>query len=163
MVTTYVALEPNTLMHVELRQIAATNGFSEEAANLVVLSCGAEDTETIASAVGRESVDAIVSILTICTIPRPRESLQRLFREILRPGGVFVFYEHVLSPRPDVAWWQRFWAPLWSLVFDGCRMDRPSYVWIEQMGIWQEGNTWQKEGEPEEHLFPHRIGRYVKV
>lgn len=76
-----------------------------------------------------------------------------------------LFYEHVLSEKKDVVWWQRFWTPLWGIVFDGCRLDRPSHKWIEDVGGWMqgEGGIWGKEGETEEHLFWHRVGRLVKT
>lgn len=83
-----------------------------------------------------------------------------------------LFYEHVLSPREDVAWWQRFWAPLWSVPFDGCRLDRPSHLFAERMmatassgdqvSMWSRQELWGKDGEPEENLFWHRVGRFVK-
>lgn len=74
-----------------------------------------------------------------------------------------------MSPLKDVAWWQRFWAPLWALGFDGCRIDRPTHLYVEEIrghdggSAWKEGDVWGKEGEPLEHLFWHRVGRYVKA
>lgn len=83
-----------------------------------------------------------------------------------------MFYEHVLSPKKEVEWWQRLWAPLWSVVFDGCRLDRPTHLLVERMGVvgnvvkgeevWQEGNVWGIEGE-EDNLFWHQVGRFVKA
>ena len=92
----------------------------------------------------------------------PQQTLDALVKEVLKPGGTLLFYEHVLSPREDVAWWQRFWAPLWVHIMDGCRIDRPTHVWIEKMDVWAEGRVWGKADEPEEHLFWHRVGRFVK-
>ena len=73
-----------------------------------------------------------------------------------------MFYEHVLSHRDDVAWWQRFWTPIWKVAFDGCRLDRPTDIWVQKMDVWKEASVWGKEGEEEEHLFWHRVGRFVK-
>ncbi|KAL1942231.1 hypothetical protein VTO73DRAFT_6295 [Trametes versicolor] len=162
-VTKYVALEPNQLMHDELRALAATKGFTEAAGNLLLLPYGAEETSLITSALGgARSVDTLVFILTICSIPEPERTLTGLVRDVLKPGGSLLFYEHVLSPRADVAWWQRFWTPLWKRAFDGCCLDRPTHVWVEKMDAWKEGSVWGKEGEEEEHLFWHRVGRFVK-
>ncbi|KAF8968519.1 S-adenosyl-L-methionine-dependent methyltransferase [Flammula alnicola] len=182
-VSRYIALEPNALMHPQIRAQANAAGFHEADGTLIILACGAEDTKSILSALAlalpaAESsptvppVDTLVSILTLCTIPEPQRTISNLVRDVLKPGGQFLMYEHVLSQREDVAWWQRFWAPLWSLGFDGCRMDRPSDVWVtelkveseggEKQSAWRESRTWLKEGEEEENLFFHSVGRFVK-
>ncbi|OJT06774.1 Methyltransferase-like protein 7B [Trametes pubescens] len=162
----YVALEPNQLMHDELRALAATKGFTEAAGNLLLLPYGAEDTALITSALGgAHSADTLVCITTICSVPEPERTLAALVRDVLKPGGALLFYEHVLSPRADVAWWQRFWTPVWRRAFDGCCLDRPTHVWVERMpGVWKEGRVWgnEGEGEEEEQLFWHRVGHFVK-
>ncbi|KAG6808784.1 hypothetical protein H0H92_002910 [Tricholoma furcatifolium] len=173
-VSKYIALEPNTLMHPHIRAIANSAGFVESDGSLAILSCGAEDTSTIISQMGGKPypVDTIISILTLCSIPSPEQTLHALIRDVLKPGGKLLFYEHVLSPRPDVAWWQRFWTPIWRIPFDGCRLDRPTHQFAERMttttrngemvSMWDSYELWGKDGEPEEHLFWHRVGCFVK-
>ncbi|KAI0776933.1 S-adenosyl-L-methionine-dependent methyltransferase [Trametes elegans] len=162
-VTKYVALEPNQLMHAEIRALAEAKGYSEAAGSLLLLPYGAEEIGLIVSALGgARTVDTLISVLTICSIPDPERALDTLVRETLKPGGTFLMYEHVLSPRPDVAWWQRFWTPVWEKAFDGCRLDRPTHLWVERMDVWAEKAMWTKDGEEEEHLFWHQIGRFVK-
>ncbi len=175
-VSKYVALEPNTLMHGEIRTLANRVGYTETDGTLVILSCGAENVASILATLAPDSqsppVDTLISILTMCSLPDPEPALKRLVRDVLKPGGTLLFYEHVLSPRPDVAWWQRFWSPIWQIPFDGCRLDRPTHVWIDEMrtaiadgtniSVWSDKQLWGKEGEPEEHLFWHRVGKYVK-
>jgi len=154
-------------MHTELRRVASAAGYSEDAGTLLILSCGAEDISTILSSLptSHPPVDTLISILTICSIPSPQATIFALITEVLKPGGQVLFYEHVLSDRKDVAWWQRFWTPLWGIVFDGCRLDLPTHQWIEDVGGWveNEGGVWGKEGESEESLFWHRVGRFVKT
>ncbi|KAJ8591981.1 hypothetical protein M405DRAFT_813450 [Rhizopogon salebrosus TDB-379] len=166
-VTKYVAVEPNVLMHTELRHVASAAGYSEDAGTLLILPCGAEDISTILSSLPapHPPVDTLISVLTICSIPSPQSTVCTLINEALKPGGQVLFYEHVLSDREDVAWWQRLWAPIWSIAFGGCRLDRPTHRWIEDVGGWvkDEGGVGGKEGEPEESLFWHRVGRLVKV
>ncbi|KAI0808181.1 hypothetical protein C8Q74DRAFT_1189721 [Fomes fomentarius] len=162
-VTKYVALEPNTLMHSEIRILAATKGFTQDAGTLLILPYGAEELSLVLSALGgAHTVDTLISILTLCTIPDPERTLTALVEHVLTPGGTFMFYEHVLSPRDDVAWWQRFWTPMWKHALDGCRLDRPTHVWVGKMDAWKEGSVWGKPDEPEEHLFWHRVGRFIK-
>jgi hypothetical protein len=83
-------------------------------------------------------------------------------------------FEHVLNPREDVQWWQRVWAPIWAVLFDGCRMDRDTDVILKSLELesgndnniqenaWKEWKTWGKEGESEECLFWHCSGRFIK-
>ena len=104
--------------------------------------------------VGPEAAGSVVDDLV--------DGLGALVEDVLKPGGTLLMYEHVLSHHEDVAWWQRFWTPMWSRGCDGCRLDRPSHLWIERMDGWAEGKVWGLEDEPEEHLFWHRIGRFVK-
>jgi hypothetical protein len=159
-------------MHPLLRSAANAAGFNEVDGNLLILACGAEDTETIVSAVGNgglTTVDTLVSILTLCSVPSPQATASSLVRDVLRPGGQLLFYEHVLSHRTDIAWWQRFWAPVWEVATDGCRIDRPSHLWFEQVSteegvsVWKEKNMWKKESEDEETLFGHQVGKFIRT
>jgi len=173
-VTKYLALEPNPRMYPHIRASAAGTGFSEEDGSLVILSCGAEDVSSILEALGatQPPVDTIISVLTLCSVPSPERTIRNLVRDVLKPGGQFLFYEHVLSPREDVAWWQRAWSPIWSIPFDGCRLDRPIHSWVDGMAIaedngveasaWSERRLWGKEGESDENLWWHQVGKFVK-
>ncbi|PFH49526.1 hypothetical protein AMATHDRAFT_62979 [Amanita thiersii Skay4041] len=166
-VTRYIALEPNTLMHPQIRENANKAGYTESDGTLLVLACGAQDTEEILSAIGTQ-VDTLISVLTLCSIPEPQKTISSMANNLLKSGGQFLFYEHVLSHRRDVARWQRIWAPFWQIVFDGCRLDRPSHLWVEEViredgeSVWNDRRVWGKEEEDEENLFWHRTGRYVK-
>lgn len=171
-VTKYIALEPNTHMHARLRSAANAAGFREAEGTLLILSCGAEDAETIVSAVGnggQTTVDTLISILSLCSVPSPENTVSSLVREVLKPGGQWLFYEHVLNPRSDVAWWQRFWGPVWSMAMDGCRLDRPTHLWLRNLStdegksVWKEMNLWAKEGQDEETLFWHQSGKLIKT
>jgi hypothetical protein len=173
-VTKYLALEPNILMYPHIRTSAMDAGFSEEDGTLVILSCGAEDVSSILEVLGatQPPVDTIVSVMTLCSVPSPKRTIRNLVRDVLKPGGQLLFYEHVLSPREDVAWWQRVWAPIWAIPFDGCRLDRPVHSWIDgvtlaeddgvETSAWSERRLWGKEGEIEENLWWHQVGKFVK-
>ena len=163
-VTKYVALEPNSGMHSEIRRIATAAGFSEEAGTLQILPYGAEDIALLNSALGGpQMVDTIVAFLSLCGVPEPQATIKALSEQVLKPGGQFLFYEHVLSRREDVAWWQRLWTPLWRKAFDGCCLDRPTDIWLENLGIWQSKDIWDQAGESEEHLWWHRSGKLIKM
>ncbi|KAJ7902824.1 S-adenosyl-L-methionine-dependent methyltransferase [Mycena olivaceomarginata] len=165
-VTKYIALEPNPHMHSHIREKAHAAGFSEADGSLLILSCGAEATASILSSVDAK-VDTIMSILTLCTVPAPQATLLSLVQDILVPGGEFLFYEHILSHRADVAWWQNFWTPVWVQVFDGCNLNRPTNLWVRDLvddsgeSVWAEGKCFDIDW-PEEHLFWRKMGRFVK-
>ncbi|PPQ85970.1 hypothetical protein CVT25_001669 [Psilocybe cyanescens] len=183
-VTRYVALEPNALMHDRIRSQANEAGFHESDGTLVILSCGVEEPLKILSNLSISSssskqaakltsaplVDTIVSVLTLCSVPEPQKSATRLVQDVLKSGGQLLIYEHVLSTREDIQWWQRFWAPVWACAFDGCRIDRPTDVWVSEIkdredkekSIWRELDLEKKEAETEETLFGHSVGRFVK-
>ncbi|KAH6899514.1 S-adenosyl-L-methionine-dependent methyltransferase [Coprinopsis sp. MPI-PUGE-AT-0042] len=132
-VTKYVAVEPNTRMHSYIRAEAHLYNFHESDGTLVILSCGAEDSLAILSSLSNTQVDTIISVLVLCSIPSPAAAIKSLVRDVLKSGGQFLFYEHVLSHREDVAWWQKFWTPLWSRAFDGCCLDRASHLIIQDL------------------------------
>jgi hypothetical protein len=170
-VTKYVALEPNTNMHDHIRLTGTEEGFSEAGGTLLILPYGIEKTSSILSALHNHRVDTITAMLVLCSVPDPQRTVTNLILDVLKPGGAFLFYEHVLSPRKDVARWQHFWAPLWSLMLDGCRIDRPSHLYVDQVlgvdgeSVWKEREVGGIEGESEAalHLFEHRYGRFIKV
>lgn len=161
-VTKYIALEPNDLMHPFIRDLGQLNGFRESDGTLLILSCTADE---LLSAHSSLQVDTLVSILTLCTIPNAQTTVTNVVTQLLKPHtGQFLYYEHVLSPRSDVAWWQKFWSPIWSLFLDGCRLDKPTHLWVERMGLWDEEKSrrWGLKDEPEDHPFWHQIGRYIR-
>lgn len=70
-----------------------------------------------------DSVDAVVSAYTMCTIPDLDSALAE-FRRVLRPGGALHFVEHSLSPDLKIAARQRRLQPLWGRLAGGCHLDR---------------------------------------
>lgn len=156
-------------MHPFIRAEANLYNLHESDGTLVILSCGAEDALPILSALSNTQVDTIISILVLCSIPSPEGVIKTLVRDVLKPGGQYLFYEDVLSHREDVAWWQRFWTPLWSRFFDGCSLDRASHLIIRDLkdqehgeNVWREGELWNKPEEIEENVFWHQVGKFVK-
>lgn len=154
-------------MHAEIRNKAGVAGFSEEDGTLLLLAAGAEQLAAILKRVQPHSVDTFISINSLCSLPdtpHPAVALEALFDTLLAPGGQFLFHEHVLSPIPSVARWQNFWTPVWSRLVDGCRLNRPTHLWIKEMQLWKEGGVWATSDDKEfgEELFWRQTGRFIK-
>jgi SAM-dependent methyltransferase len=69
------------------------------------------------------SVDTVVSTLVLCTVPNPHQALAEVAR-VLRPGGSFLFAEHVRSASPRAARWQDRVNTPWSWYACGCQCNR---------------------------------------
>ena len=69
------------------------------------------------------SFDSVVTTLVLCMV-RDHKKVVREARRVLRPGGAFFFYEHVVSPRPRGRWWQNKLNPTWKLLTTGCNLNR---------------------------------------
>src|ERR1700687_458292 len=67
--------------------------------------------------------DCAVSTFTLCSIGNVGQALSEVYR-VLKPGGLFLFLEHGLSPEPTVQTWQRRLNWLEMRLADGCHLDR---------------------------------------
>jgi ubiquinone/menaquinone biosynthesis C-methylase UbiE len=71
-----------------------------------------------------EAIDTVVSTWTLCTVEDPDRTLAEVAR-VLRPGGRFLFLEHVRSEDSRrEARWQDCATPLARLAIRGCRPNR---------------------------------------
>lgn len=81
------------------------------------------------------SVDAVLCTIVLCSVRDQAAAIAEV-RRVLRPGGRFVFFEHVAAP-PGTASCraQRVWAPL-SRVFDhGCDPARRTWESLRAGGL----------------------------
>ena len=69
------------------------------------------------------SFDSVVTTLVLCMVDDLDQVLAQVAR-VLRPGGEFLFYEHVVSPRIRGRRWQERLNPVWKLLTTGCNLDR---------------------------------------
>lgn len=77
------------------------------------------------------SVDTVVSTLVLCTVDSPSDSLTEIAR-VLKPGGKFLFIEHVLSDDRRLAKWQNRLNRLWNKFGAGCNCNRRTLDRIEK-------------------------------
>ena len=91
------------------------------------------DVETLPFA--DDSFDAVVATLLLCSVASPARALAEI-RRVLRPGGAFVFLEHVGAPAgtPRRAWQGRI-EPLWKHVAGNCHLTRQTGDAIAASGL----------------------------
>ncbi len=80
------------------------------------------------------SFDSVVTTLVLCMV-RDADAVVREARRALKPGGSFLFYEHVVSPRRRGRWWQQTLNPAWRCLTTGCNLDRDLTASIEGAGF----------------------------
>ena len=80
------------------------------------------------------SIDTVVATFVLCTIPDAAAAAREMAR-VLRPNGQLLVLEHVRSPRPAVARWQRRLDPLWCRLAAGCHVDRPTAAVLAGAGF----------------------------
>jgi ubiquinone/menaquinone biosynthesis C-methylase UbiE len=81
------------------------------------------------------SVDAVISTIVLCSV-RDQDRVLAEVRRVLRPGGAFVFCEHVAAPSGTWARrWQRGMTPLCRRFDAGCDPSRETWRAIERAGF----------------------------
>jgi SAM-dependent methyltransferase len=121
----WVGVEPNPYSHARLRAEAMRLGLDAE------IRLGTAEQLPFPDL----TADAVVGTLVLCSV-RDQAAALREIRRVLRPGGRFVFMEHVLAPprtRRRLA--QRLVAPLFPLLADGCHPDRDTARAIREAGF----------------------------
>lgn len=80
------------------------------------------------------SFDTVALTLVLCTAPDPAAVVREVER-VLKPGGRFLFIEHVRSEDPKLARWQDRLHTPWTYFGDGCHCNRPTLDTIEASGM----------------------------
>jgi SAM-dependent methyltransferase len=81
------------------------------------------------------SADAVVGTLVLCSVTDVAAVLREI-RRVLKPGGRYLFIEHVAAPEGTLRRWLQRWAkPLWRVIGDGCRPDQDTLSMIRSAGF----------------------------
>jgi SAM-dependent methyltransferase len=123
--STLIAVEPNPAMHRRLRIAAERHDV-----RLDVRPVSAEDTD-----LPDASADVVISSLVLCSVADPARVLAEV-RRVLRPGGRFVFVEHVAAPAGTaLRRLQRWVRRPWAWCFEGCSCERDLASLIRSAGF----------------------------
>ncbi|HVP62373.1 MAG TPA: class I SAM-dependent methyltransferase [Myxococcaceae bacterium] len=81
------------------------------------------------------SFDTVVATLVLCSVQDPRRVLSEIHR-LLRPGGTFLFLEHVAAPAGT---WTRHaqgaLEPVWKRIAANCHLTRETGPLLEAAGF----------------------------
>lgn len=107
-----------------------------------------------------ESIDHVVGTLVLCSVHDQDRALREI-RRVLKPGGHFVFVEHVAAPDgTPLHRLQNLITPAWRLVSDGCRPNLRTWEAIPRSGFHiAEIERFQISAGP---FGPHIAGYAVK-
>jgi len=119
-ITRLVCTEPDDAMS---RQLQARSDEAPLAIEIVAASAEQLPFEDA-------SFDCVTGTLVLCEASSPPAALAEIAR-VLRPGGHYLFLEHVRSSDPDHAKMQDRWAPAWRFVAGGCNCNRNTLATIE--------------------------------
>ena len=121
----WIGLEPSPAAHRKLATIAAAHGYHRP-----VVASVAERIPLPAV-----SVDAVAATMVLCSAADQAMVLAQV-RHVLRPGGQFVFFEHVAAPRGTASrGLQRCCAPLSRRLTAGCDPARETWRAIAAAGF----------------------------
>ena len=121
-------IEPDPHMIRRLRRTIRKQGRKQGRQAAIVQRYG----ESLPFADG--SFDAVVTTLTLCMV-RDADAVIQETRRVLKPGGNYFFYEHVVSPRSRGRWWQHKLNPAWKCLTTGCNLDRDLTASIRSAGF----------------------------
>ena len=117
-IRSYIGIEPNT--HMEPYFNNAVNQWKVPFETRL-LNYSATDMQEVQS----NSIDTVIMTLVFCSIPDPLpHQVIREVHRILKPGGKFLFFEHISAnyeTQPFTYGFQRTIEPLWAIIGDGCR------------------------------------------
>lgn len=123
--TRVIAIEPARQMHRALEREAEHRGIELEIRATPAERMDLDDA----------SVDAVVSTLVLCSVSDPREVLGEV-RRVLRPGGRFVFIEHVAGdPGTRLHRLQGWLRRPWAWMCEGCQLRRNTGAIIRAAGF----------------------------
>jgi ubiquinone/menaquinone biosynthesis C-methylase UbiE len=103
------------------------------------------------------SFDTVTGALMLCSVPDQHAAFSEI-RRVLKPGGEFLFFEHVRSHDPRRARWQdRFERP-WKTIAAGCHPNRDTVAELQDAGFTVEIRAEGEFAPAPPFLKPYVVG-----
>lgn len=80
------------------------------------------------------SFDTVVTTLVLCMV-KDMDGVLSEIRRVIKPGGTFLFYEHVIAQSQHTRVLQNILNPLWKLTTTGCHLNRDILSSISSVGF----------------------------
>lgn len=103
--------------------------------------------------------DTVVATLTLCSVRSPEAALQEI-RRVLKPGGQFLFLEHVAAEVGSALHRRQCrWAPVFGMLA-GCRPNQDTTDLVARAGF--SSIEFERLSLPLPIVSPHVAGRAIK-
>ena len=123
--TQLLAIEPNPAMYSRLLANAARLGIKLE-----IRGIRGEELDLASG-----SVDVVVGTLVLCTVGDPERVVSEVYR-ILRPGGRYIFLEHIAAPEGTrLSTFQNLLHKPWHWLSEGCNLNRNTHSILWSAGF----------------------------
>lgn len=162
-VETIYAIDPNPYFTDVIAAKVKKNGLEGK---YELLACGIEDSEILRSeGITEGSLDTVLSIQTLCAVKDAKSVMKELWK-LLRPGGSFVFWEHVKNKdvvmgvtqgkcASNVVCRANVRAACFNLpwsTFIGCNLNRDILTDILTAGEWENPEDIEVTNDPYDFL-----------
>ncbi|KAL2758042.1 hypothetical protein ACRALDRAFT_1068486 [Sodiomyces alcalophilus JCM 7366] len=161
-ITKIYGIEPNPASHAALRRKVREAGLEGiyEVAPVGIEELG--DPTKWNGRIDEGSIDCILSILCLCSIPDPEKHIATLYK-YLKKGGRWYVYEHVTNRRNwSITLYQRFLNIFWPRIMGGCELCRDTEKHLRGVGPWEKIDLAQVPTEPWYYMIPHISGILIK-
>ena len=109
----YTAVEPDIYMRRKLLKQCSGRNF-----DIDILDCYGENLN-----IPDNSFDSVFTTLVLCMVDDVEKVVSESYR-VLKPGGKFYFYEHVVSTQYFGNFIQKSLNPFWKCATTGCNLNR---------------------------------------
>ncbi|KAI9823955.1 MAG: hypothetical protein M1819_001107 [Sarea resinae] len=167
-VTKVYGVEPNIGHHATLREKVKKAGLE---GTYEVIGAGAEDLKTLGLGIGKESVDTIVTLQVLCSVPEPATLIRELY-DYLKPGGQWIMCEHVRTHQKGFV--ARYQANpclnglkealniVWPRFFNGCSLLRNTDEMLKEVGEWDDVRMGLRMDSSKYSAVPGMVGVLTK-
>ncbi|KEZ39562.1 hypothetical protein SAPIO_CDS9464 [Scedosporium apiospermum] len=109
------------------------------------------------------SVDCVVTIQCLCSIPEPEKNA-RLLYNYLKKGGRWYVYEHIKvdDNLAAISWFQALTNKIWTKVMGTCSLCCPTDKMLAKIGDWEEFDLALPAGQPLYEPAPRVMGVLTK-